>query len=119
MHFLPSTILAATEGAVEGVAADPGIYGILIPLIALLPILGFAFTALFGRRLQARFGRGGAELVPILLVVITWLIAMAVVVPALTHQEPFGETSPSGRGSRPATSSWTSASTSTPSRRRC
>ena len=29
-------------------------YETLIPLIPLLPILGFAFTALFGRRLQAK-----------------------------------------------------------------
>jgi NADH-quinone oxidoreductase subunit L len=94
MHFLPSLILAATEGAVEGAggtAADPGIYGILIPLIALLPILGFAFTSLFGRRLQAKLGRWAAEIVPVGMVIVVWVIAMAVVVPALTHAEPFGE----------------------------
>ena len=72
-------------------AADPGIYGILIPLIPLLPILGFAFTALFGRRLQLRFGRTAAEIVPLATVFVAWIIAMAVVVPALTHAEPFGE----------------------------
>ena len=66
MHVLPSLIFAAVEAEpVEGVAADPGIYGILIPLIPLLPILGFAFTALFGRRLQLRFGRTAAEIVPL------------------------------------------------------
>ncbi len=92
MHFLPSLILASTETAVEGGAsADPGIYGILIPLIALLPILGFAFTALFGRRLQAKWGRGAAEAVPVLVVIAVWLITMAVVWPALNHMEPFGE----------------------------
>jgi NADH-quinone oxidoreductase subunit L len=91
MHLLPSLILAAVEAEPVGVAADPGIYGILIPLIPLLPILGFAFTALFGRRLQMRFGRTAAEIVPLATVVAVWIIAMAVVVPALTHAEPFGE----------------------------
>ena len=91
MHLLPSLIFAAVEAEPAGVAADPGIYGILIPLIPLLPILGFAFTALFGRRLQLRFGRTAAEIVPLATVFVAWIIAMAVVVPALTHAEPFGE----------------------------
>ena len=87
MHLLPSHIFAATETAV----ADPGVYGTLIPLIVLLPILGFAFTALFGRRLMLRYGRTAAEIVPLTVVAATWVIAMVVVVPALTHAEPFGE----------------------------
>ncbi len=91
MHLLPSLIFAAVEAEPVGVAADPGIYGVLIPLIPLLPILGFAFTALFGRRLQLRFGRTAAEIVPLATVFVAWIIAMAVVVPALTHAEPFGE----------------------------
>ncbi len=66
-------------------------YETLIPLIPLLPILGFAFTALFGRRLQAKGGRGLAEVVPVGLIVVVWVIAMVVVVPALQHVEPFGE----------------------------
>ncbi len=66
-------------------------YETLIPLIPLLPILGFAFTALFGRRLQARWGRAATELVPVAVVVVVWVIAMIVVVPALQHAEPFGE----------------------------
>ncbi len=66
-------------------------YETLIPLIALLPILGFAFTALFGRRLMLRFGRTAAEIVPVGLIVAVWVIAMIVVVPALQHAEPFGE----------------------------
>ena len=89
MHLLPVTLLAATE-PVAG-SADPGIYGILIPLIVLLPIAGFAFTALFGRRLQLTFGRGAAEIVPVGVIVLTWLVALAVIVPALNHAEPFGE----------------------------
>jgi NADH-quinone oxidoreductase subunit L len=91
MHLLPSLVFAAAEGAEEVVATDPGIYGILIPLIALLPILGFAFTALFGRRLQLKLGRWAAELVPLAVVAAVWVIAMAVVIPALQHAEPFGE----------------------------
>jgi NADH-quinone oxidoreductase subunit L len=66
-------------------------YETLIPLIVLLPILGFAFTALFGRRLQAKGGRTAAEIVPVGVVVVVWVIAMIVVVPALQHVEPFGE----------------------------
>src|SRR3954453_9244737 len=65
-------------------------YETLIPLIVLLPSLGFAFTALFGRRIQLRFGRTAAEIVPLGVIVLTWVIAMAVVIPALQHLEPFG-----------------------------
>jgi NADH-quinone oxidoreductase subunit L len=65
-------------------------YDTLVPLIVLLPILGFAFTALFGRRLQLRFGRTAAEIVPLGVIVLTWVVAMAVVIPALQHLEPFG-----------------------------
>ncbi len=66
-------------------------YDTLIELIPLLPIVGFAFTALFGRRLQLRFGRWAAEIVPVGLIIAVWVIAMIVVVPALGHQDPFGE----------------------------
>src|SRR4051794_11951432 len=66
-------------------------YALLISLIPLLPILGFAFTALFGRRLMARFGRGAAEIVPVGLIIAVWVIALAVIIPALNHAEPFGE----------------------------
>ncbi len=65
-------------------------YATLIPLIPLLPILGFAFTALFGRRLMLRHGRTAAEIVPVGIVIAVWVIAMIVVVPALGHQDPFG-----------------------------
>jgi NADH-quinone oxidoreductase subunit L len=63
----------------------------LIPLIPLLPILGFAFSALFGRRLMLKYGRTAAEIVPVGAVVIVWLIAVSVIIPAVTHAEPFGE----------------------------
>ncbi|MHB8459408.1 MAG: NADH-quinone oxidoreductase subunit L, partial [Candidatus Limnocylindrales bacterium] len=62
----------------------------LIPLIPLLPIIGFAFSALFGRRLQARYGKPAANLVPVGFIVLTWLISMAVAATALTGG--FGET---------------------------
>ena len=65
MHLLPSLLFAATEGAEGGTAVAPfdvATYQLLISLIPLLPILGFAFTALFGRRLMAKWGRGVAEL---------------------------------------------------------
>src|SRR6476646_3366418 len=66
-------------------------YETLIPLLVLLPISGFAFTALFGRRLQLRFGRTAAELVPLGVIIATWVVAMVIVIPALQHLEPFGE----------------------------
>ena len=88
MHPLLSTLFAAGS---QAVAADPGQYPLLIALIPLLPLLGFAFTSLFGRRLQVKGGRTAAEIVPVGIVVAVWVIAMMVVVPALTHAEPFGE----------------------------
>jgi NADH-quinone oxidoreductase subunit L len=67
------------------------VYELLIPLLVVLPLAGFAFTALFGRRLQLRFGRTAAEIVPLGVIVLTWVAAMAIVIPALQHLEPFGE----------------------------
>ncbi|HEY6057109.1 MAG TPA: NADH-quinone oxidoreductase subunit L [Candidatus Limnocylindrales bacterium] len=63
----------------------------LIPLIPGLPLAGFAFTALFGRRLQFAFGKWAASLVPVLAIVATWAISMAVVFASLSGAEPFGE----------------------------
>ena len=63
-----------------------GIYGLLIPLVVFLPLAGFALTALIGRRLGRQ-----AHWIPVGVVVLSWLFAMAVVVPALGHAEPFGE----------------------------
>jgi NADH-quinone oxidoreductase subunit L len=87
---LAGSLLTAIEEPV-GAGADPGIYATLVPLIVALPIAGFAFTALFGRRLQARFGRNVAAGVPLLVVIASWALAMVVVVPALQHAAPFGE----------------------------
>ncbi len=66
-------------------------YDALILLIPALPIAGFIFAALFGRRLQATYGRNAASLVPVVVVVVSWVAAMIVVIPALGHVEPFGE----------------------------
>ena len=82
-HLIPSAapwLAAAVEA--EPSAASGAIN--LVPLLLLLPIAGFAFTALFGRRI-GRF----AFLVPLLLVVATWAIAMVVVYEALSGG--FGE----------------------------
>src|SRR3954447_1381345 len=56
----------------------------LIPIIPALPLAGFAFTALFGRRLGKR-----ASAVPLAAVVASWLIAMVVVYSSLTGQGSF------------------------------
>ncbi len=66
-------------------------YEALILAIVALPIAGFAFSTLFGRRLQATYGRNAASFVPLAVVILSWLAAMIVVVPALGHAEPFGE----------------------------
>jgi NADH-quinone oxidoreductase subunit L len=59
---------------------------LLIPLIAALPLAGFVITAAIGRRLGKQ-----AHWIPVGAVVLSWLIAMVVVVGALTNAEPFGE----------------------------
>jgi NADH-quinone oxidoreductase subunit L len=58
----------------------------LIPLLAILPLAGFAITALIGRRLGK-----GAHWIPVLAVFVVWLIAMGVAYSALTGAAPFGE----------------------------
>src|SRR5690349_767657 len=59
---------------------------LLIPAIIALPLAGFLFTAVFGRRLGKR-----AHLVPVGAIAIAWAIGMWVAFNALTHAEPFGE----------------------------
>jgi NADH-quinone oxidoreductase subunit L len=58
----------------------------LLPLIVLLPIAGFAITALIGRRLGKQ-----AHWIPVLAVAAAWVISMAAAYGALTGAEPFGE----------------------------
>jgi NADH-quinone oxidoreductase subunit L len=60
-------------------------FDLLIPLIIALPLFGFLFTAVFGRRLGKR-----AHLVPVWAVGIAWAIGMWVVFNALTGAAPFG-----------------------------
>ncbi len=57
-----------------------------IPLIPALPLAGFAFTVLFGRRLGKR-----ASWVPVTVVIAAWLVSMAFCFASLTGQPPFGE----------------------------
>jgi len=59
---------------------------LLVPLIIALPLAGFLFTALVGRRLGKR-----AHLVPVAAVAIAWAIGMWVVFKALTGAAPFGD----------------------------
>src|SRR6476620_8527015 len=61
-------------------------WDLLVPAIAVLPLAGFAFTALVGRRLRKQ-----AHWVPVLVVLVAWVIAMAVSFNSLTGAEPFGE----------------------------
>ena len=58
----------------------------LLPLLVILPLAGFAITALIGRRLGKQ-----AHWIPVLAILAVWAIAMAVVYGALTGAEPYGE----------------------------
>jgi NADH-quinone oxidoreductase subunit L len=60
-------------------------FDVLIPLIIALPLFGFLFTALVGRRLGKR-----AHVVPVGAIGLAWVIGMWVVLNALTGAEPFG-----------------------------
>ncbi|HSL98475.1 MAG TPA: NADH-quinone oxidoreductase subunit L [Candidatus Deferrimicrobiaceae bacterium] len=59
---------------------------LLIPLIIALPLAGFLVTAVIGRRLGLN-----AFWIPVGAVVLSWVVAMIVVVGALTGAEPYGE----------------------------
>jgi NADH-quinone oxidoreductase subunit L len=58
---------------------------LLIVLIPILPLAGFAITALIGRRLGKE-----AHWIPVGLVVLSWAISMVVAFAALTGSAPFG-----------------------------
>ena len=81
-HLIPSAapLLAAASEEVEAVSEVVN----LVPLLLVLPLAGFVFTAFFGRRI-GRF----AFVVPLFLVIATWAIGMVVVYEALTGG--FGE----------------------------
>jgi NADH-quinone oxidoreductase subunit L len=61
-------------------------FDLLIPLIVVLPLVGFVVTAIVGRRLDKQ-----AHWVPVGLIVVVWVISMIVAFATLTHAEPFGE----------------------------
>jgi NADH-quinone oxidoreductase subunit L len=61
-------------------------FDLLIPLIVVLPLVGFVVTAIVGRRLDKK-----AHWVPVGLIVVVWVISMIVAFATLTHAEPFGE----------------------------
>src|SRR6266481_92190 len=61
-------------------------FDLLIVLIVALPLVGFAVTALIGRRLDKQ-----AHWIPVGLIVLVWAISMVVAFATLTHVEPFGE----------------------------
>ncbi|HYL41719.1 MAG TPA: proton-conducting transporter membrane subunit, partial [Candidatus Binatus sp.] len=61
-------------------------YDALVPLIVALPLAGFLITAAIGKRLGKQ-----AHWIPVGAVVISWAVAMVVVVAALTNASPFGE----------------------------
>jgi len=61
-------------------------FDLLIPLIVILPLVGFVVTAIVGRRLDKQ-----AHWVPVGLIVVVWVISMVVAFATLTHAEPFGE----------------------------
>jgi NADH-quinone oxidoreductase subunit L len=81
MHFLPSLLLASTGTAAKGTEATGALESwiVLAPVVLLLPLFGFVFTALFGRRI-GRF----AFLLPLVIVIVDWFLAMALVYAALT-----------------------------------
>jgi NADH-quinone oxidoreductase subunit L len=58
----------------------------LLPLLVILPLAGFAITALIGRRLGKQ-----AHWIPVLAILAVWAIAMAVAYGALSGAEPYGE----------------------------
>jgi NADH-quinone oxidoreductase subunit L len=75
--LIPRAALEIAAASEEVAAISPVLA--LVPLLLALPLAGFVFTAVFGRRI-GRF----AFLVPLLVVVATWALAMVVVYEALT-----------------------------------
>ena len=59
---------------------------LFVLLIPLLPLAGFAITAVIGRRLDKQ-----AHIVPVGAVGIAWAMSMVVAFLALTHGAPFNE----------------------------
>lgn len=55
------------------------------PLLLILPLIGFAFTAAFGRRLGKR-----AHIVPLVAIAAVWVLAMSLAIPALLGDPALG-----------------------------
>ena len=55
------------------------------PLLLILPLIGFAFTAAFGRRLGKR-----AHIVPLVAIAAVWVLAMGLAIPALLGDPALG-----------------------------
>src|SRR3954471_8796136 len=83
LHGLFQAAGEATGGPASH--GNGGVFDILIPLIAILPLAGFAITALIGRRLDKE-----AHWVPVGVIVAAWAVSMFVVFAALTDSGPFG-----------------------------
>jgi NADH-quinone oxidoreductase subunit L len=85
---IPATVLARAAGPTTGLADVTGAatlpWEIVVPLIIGLPLAGFAVTALVGRRLDRR-----AFVIPVIAVIGSWILAMAVVAAVLSGQPPF------------------------------
>ncbi|HET7026845.1 MAG TPA: NADH-quinone oxidoreductase subunit L [Candidatus Limnocylindrales bacterium] len=62
------------------------IFDVLIPLIAALPLAGFALTAVVGRRLDKE-----AHWLPVGMVLASWVLSMIVAFSALTASGPFAD----------------------------
>jgi len=73
---LPVLAAAAEGGAEPGTG---GLIGLLITLVLVLPLIGFAVTAAVGRRLDRE-----AHLIPVGVVVLSWALAMVVCYAALS-----------------------------------
>src|SRR3954466_10021078 len=82
LHGLFQAAGEATGGPAS--YGNGGVFDILIPLIAILPLAGFAITALIGRRLDKE-----AHWVPVGVIVAAWAVSMFVVFVALTDSGPF------------------------------
>jgi len=79
------SLLAGVSG--DGTKVDGGAWNLLIPLIIALPLAGFLFTAVVGRRLGKR-----PISCPVGAIGIAWVIGMAAAYSALTGAAPFGTT---------------------------
>jgi NADH-quinone oxidoreductase subunit L len=70
-------LAATTEGGAQ--AGTGGLVGLLIPLVLILPLIGFVVTAAIGRRLDRE-----AHWIPVGIVVLSWALAMVVCFAALS-----------------------------------